>query len=585
MTTQAVELELLRAAAGEISAAAWGTGTAVAADWAGRLGMSKGTLLRKLKDHGLYDSGRKTRSDKGRLSISEDVALQAAGMMLLGTRNNDKKNFLAEAAADVLYANGKGRVDATTGEIVKPAASTLRRAMRHYRCHPDQLSASDPAMPVAYKHPNQCWQVDSSVCVLFYAPGGGIKGIQLLDDAEVYKNKLDAIARVQADLCLRWMAWEPYSGAYYVGYQAGHESALGYIDFMIEAMQDRGDPFRGVPFSVYLDKGASARAEIARNWHERLGIEVKTHKVKNSRAKGGVEGMHNIWERLFESRLFMWQPESIEALNAKANMVRLAHCSSKEHSRHGKTRFAVMQAITAAQYRPAPSPELLRELVTTNVQTRTPDNYLCITYSMRRGAGSQTYRLHQVPGVIPGEPVRVVVNPYREPAVDVLMAGPDGTDVAYTVMPVERDAGGYMVGANVWGEEIKSLPRNDAARQLERVMSAAFGVPTREEAERERKARANAYEGVIQPFADYEAVPVPAFISKRGTAQEIAVTPREEPPVALPEAVRKAKAAGVTDPGLYARWSSEFGSEVPQAALDAEIAAFRSTHPNLRASA
>lgn len=80
MTTQAVELELLRAAAAELSAAAWGTGTAIAEDWAKRLSISKGTLLKRLKTLGFYDSGRKTRADKGKLSISEDVALQAAGL-------------------------------------------------------------------------------------------------------------------------------------------------------------------------------------------------------------------------------------------------------------------------------------------------------------------------------------------------------------------------------------------------------------------------------------------------------------------------------------------------------------------------
>lgn len=584
MSTQAVELELLRAAAAEISAAAWGTGTAVAEDWASRLGMSKGTLLRKLKDQGFYDSGRKPRADKGKLSVPEDVALHAAGLMLLGTRAHGKRNMHVDATADVLFANGKGRVDASTGEIIKPSANTLARAMRAYRCHPDQLAASNPAMPMAFKHPNQCWQIDSSVCVLFYAPGGGIKGIKLLDDTEVYKNKPDAIAKVQADLCLRWMAICPYSGAYYVGYQAGHESSLGYIDFMVDAMQDRGDPFRGVPWAVYLDKGAAARAAIARNWHERLGIEVVTHKVKNSRAKGVVEGMHNIWEGLFESRLFMWQPTSIAELNAKANMVRMAHCSSKEHSRHGRTRFAMMQTITAEQYRQAPAPELLRDLVTTDVETRVPDNEKCITYALKRG-DSQTYWLNQVPGVLPGHAVRVVANPYRYPAIDVLVAGADGADVAYTVMPAERDNAGYMVGANVWGEEIKSHAKTDAARQLERIYQAAYGVPTREEAERERKSR-EAYEGEIKPFADYEAVAVPTWMPKRGTAHDVAATPRELPPVALPDAVRAARAAGVSDPGLYARWSAEFGAEVPQAALDAEIAAAVPAKPtHLRASA
>ena len=81
------ELELLRAAAAELSAAAWGTGTAIADDWAKRMSISKGTLLKRLKTLGFYDSGRKPRADKGKLSISEDVALQAAGLMLLGTRS------------------------------------------------------------------------------------------------------------------------------------------------------------------------------------------------------------------------------------------------------------------------------------------------------------------------------------------------------------------------------------------------------------------------------------------------------------------------------------------------------------------
>ena len=222
--------------------------------------------------------------------------------------------------------------------------------------------------------------------------------------------------------------------------------------------------------------------------------------------------------------------------------------------------------------------------MTTNVETRTPDNYKCITYALKRGA-SQTYWLNQVPGVLPGHAVRVVANPYRYPAIDVLVAGADGADVAYTVMPAERDNAGYMVGANMWGEEIKSHAKTDAARQLERIYQAAYGVPTREEAERERKGR-EAFEADIKPFADYEAVAVPTWMPKRGTAQDVAATPRELPPVALPDAVRAARSAGVSDPGLYARWSAEFDAEVPQSALDAEIAAVVPAKPtHLRASA
>lgn len=585
MTTQAVELELLRAAAAELSAAAWGTGTAIADDWAKRMSISKGTLLKRLKTLGFYDSGRKPRADKGKLSISEDVALQAAGLMLLGTRANGKRNFHADKAADLLFANGKGRVDTETGEVIKPSRTTLTRAMRHYRCHLDQLEAPHPAIPMSTKHPNQLWQVDSSVCVLFYAPGGGIKGVKMLDKTEIYKNKLDAIAEVQNDLCIRWIAWDHYSGAYYVEYQAGHESALGYVDFMVNAMQNRGEPFHGVPFHIYMDKGSAARAAFAKVWHKNMGIDVKTHKVKQSRSKGGVEGMHDIWEGVFESRLFMWLPPSIEALNAKAHSARRAHCSSMEHSRHHQTRYAMWQRIPADKLRLAPSPELMRELVTTGEQTRIPDNYLYITYSLK-SFGSQTYRLHNVPGVIPGEAVRVRVNPYRLPSIDVVMTGQDGQDTAYTVAPVERDEAGFDVSGNVWGEEIRALPKTDVERRLEQIYRAAYGVPTREEADRERKSR-NAFEGDINPFADFEAVQVPTYLPKRGGASDVQAMPRELPPVALPDAVRQAKAAGVADPSLYARWSAEHGAEVPQAVLDAEIAAARTAIPNtnLRASA
>lgn len=578
MSAQVVELELLRAAAAEISAAAWGTGTAVAEDWAKRMGMAKSTLLRKLKDLGFYDSGRKPRADKGKLSVAEDVALQAAGQIHLATRATGKRNLSMKATAELLGANGKGRVDKATGEIVQPAPSTLARAMRAYRCHPDQLAAGHAALAMRSKHPNHVWQIDSSVCVLFYAPNGGIRSI---DDTEVYKNKPDNLAKVQADLCIRWLVTDHYSNAYFVRYYAGHEDAMGFINFLIEAMQDRGEPFHGVPHMLIMDKGSAGRAATARNLLKRLGIDVREHAVKNSRAKGSVEGGHNVWENTFESRLFMWLPDSIEALNAKADSVRRAHCTSATHSRHGQARYAMWQRITAEQLRLAPSVDLLRELVTTGEQTREVNNQLLISYATKTH-GSNTYYLANVPGVEAGDTVRVVVNPYRAPAVDVLIQGEDGADKAYTVLPAEKDEAGFFIHGNTWGDEIKALPKSQSERQLEKVHMAAYGVPTKAEADAERKARANAYEGQLNPFADFDAVAVPTFMPKRGTEHKVTTASVTLPGLQLPDAVRKARAGGVTDPGLYARWAAEFGTEVPQAALDAEIEALHGAAPQTR---
>lgn len=584
MSAQVVKLELLRAAGAEIAAAAWGTGTAVAEDWATRLGMAKSTLLKKLKEHGFYDSGRKPRADKGRLSVPEEVALQAAGMIHLGTRANGKRNFAISATAELLASNGKGRIDPATGEVVKPAASTLARAMRAYNCHPDQLAAGHPALAMRSLHPNHVWEVDSSVAVLFYAPGGGIRKIEILDDSEVYKNKPDAIARVQADLCIRWIMIDHRSGAYLTRYFAGHEDAMGFINFFIEASQNRGEPFHGVPKILVMDKGSAGRAKMARNLLKRLDVQVIEHAVKNSRAKGAVEGMHNIWEGVFESRLFMWLPDSIDALNAKADLVRRAHCSGKKHSRHGLTRYGMWQRITAEQLRLAPSIELMRELVTGGEQTRKVDDELMISFKVA-GFGSNAYWLASVPGVKPRDTVRVVVNPYRAPAIDVLMTATDGTETAYTVEPAQRDDAGFFTHGNVWGEDIRALPKSDSERQLERIYTAAYGVPTRAEAEQERKARKDAYDGQVNPFADFEAVPVPSYLPKRGTEHAITTSARELPPLSTPEAVRQIRAAGGTDPNLYTRLTAEYGAEVPASVVADEIAAVQPASLKTRASA
>lgn len=577
-----VELELLRELAGRLKEAGHRERGAIMLDAAARLGKSKATLYARLKAAGLYDAGRRQRSDAGKLSVSEDVALAAAGLIHHGTRANGKRNFKIGAAADLLHAQGMGRVDETTGEVVKPSPTTFRRAMRAYNCHPDQLSAGHAAVHIKYAHPNQVWQIDSSVAVLFYAPGGGIRGVELLDDADVYKNKPGAMRRVQDDLCIRWMMTDPYSGAYFVRYYAGHEDSMGFVEFLIEAMQCRGEPLHGVPLNLVLDKGSAGRAAHARRLLKQLGVTVHEHAVKNSRAKGSVEGMHNIWERVFESRLFMWLPENIAALNARADQVRAAHCSKATHSRHGLTRWGMWQRIAAEQLRLAPSVELLRGEVAGKDETRQVNDQLTISFAVK-GHGSRTYYVGGVPGVQIGERVTVRVNMYRAPAIDLVMRDADGAERLYTIAPAEKDAGGYFDFGVAFGE-YKALPKSTAERQLERINQAAYGVPSALEVATARKARENAYEGTLNPFADFDAVTVPTYLPKRGTDHPMEVAARELPPVATPDAVRRLKSAGDTRPDLYALLIAEHGAEVPAAWLDAQLVALQGGADGRKAS-
>lgn len=310
----------------------------------------------------------------------------------------------------------------------------------------------------------------------------------------------------------------------------------------------------------------------------RLGVKVILHERKNSRAKGGVEGGHNRWETVFESRLALWQPANLDELNARADMVRRAHCSQKIHTRHRMTRYAAWLKIREEQLRLAPSIELCRELVTTGEQERTVTDQLLISFAVT-GYGSQTYDLRHIPGVAIRTKVRVVVNSYRAPAIDVLMRGEDGTDVAYTVEPAARDAFGFLEAGNVWGEEIRGLPESAAEKQLKKINTMAYGVPTQAEAEAARKARQNAFEGEIKPFADFEQAVVPQYIPRRGSEHAISAAARELPPVPLVEAVRQLKANGDTRPNLYALLQAEFGDSVPASAQFDAIEQLRATAP------
>lgn len=566
-----VELDLLRELAGRLKAAVHRERGTIMLDAAMHMGKSKATLYARLKDLGLYESGRKQRSDAGKLSVSEDVALAAAGLIHHGTRANGKRNFKVGAAADLLHAQGLGRVVDATGEVVKPSATTFRRAMRAYNCHPDQLSAGHAAVHIKYKHPNQVWQIDSSVAVLFYAPGGGIRGVELLDDTEVYKNKPGAMKRVQDDLCIRWMMTDPFSGAYFVRYFAGHEDSMGFIEFLIEAMQCRSEPMHGVPLNLVMDKGSAGRSAPARRLLKQLGIKVHEHAVKKSRAKGSVEGMHNIWEQVFESRLFMWLPENIGALNARADMVRAAHSSKDIHSRHRLTRWGMWQRITADQLRLAPSVELMRDQVAGKDETRLVDDQLTISFAVK-GHGSRTYYVGSVPGVQIRERVTVRVNMYRAPSIDVVMCDAEGAERLYTIAPAEKDAGGYFDHGVEFGE-YKALPKSTSEQQLDRINQAAYGVPTVQEVSTARKARANAYEGTLNPFADFDAVTVPTYLPKRGIDHPMETAARELPPVATPDAVRRMKAAGDSRTDLYTQLIAEHGAEVPADWLEMQIAA------------
>nr|DAT06915.1 MAG TPA: Sigma 54 modulation/S30EA ribosomal protein C terminus [Caudoviricetes sp.] len=91
-------------------------------------------------------------------------------------RRNGKRLMSVKQAVEMLRANGKieaARIDEETGEVSPLSENTITRALREYKLHPDQLLQPDPVSRMKSEHPNHCWQIDPSLCVLYYLPRHG----------------------------------------------------------------------------------------------------------------------------------------------------------------------------------------------------------------------------------------------------------------------------------------------------------------------------------------------------------------------------------------------------------------------------
>ncbi|HAD4388910.1 TPA_asm: glutaminase [Salmonella enterica subsp. enterica serovar Typhi str. CT18] len=227
------------------------------------LGMSRATLLRRLKEVSVTDK-RKKRADAGRSALTRDEAALISATLREATRKNGKRLYSIADAVETLRANGfisAGRTDETTGEFFPLSEDAISRALRNYGLHPEQLDAPAPYTEVASLHPNHVWQIDASLCTLYYLSNGH-KGLQVMDSAKFYKNKPANLARIASDRVWSYEITDHASGWIYVEYVTGAESGENLCSVLINAMQERGgaDVLHGVPKILYLDPGSANTA-------------------------------------------------------------------------------------------------------------------------------------------------------------------------------------------------------------------------------------------------------------------------------------------------------------------------------------
>lgn len=512
-----------------------------------QLGISLPTLHRYLGALSVRPA-RRQRADAGDCTLSAEEARIISGMLMESMRKNNKRLLSIGQAVEVLRANGAvvaARLDDDTGELVPLSDAAIARALRAYSLHPDQLTRAAPSVELQSLHPNHVWQIDASLCVLYYLRGAGTQqGLQVMPREVFYKNKPGNLARIESERVWSYEVTDHYSGAIFVHYVLGAESAANLADSFIACTQLRdGCPWHGVPRILMMDMGSANTSGAFKNLARRLDVQLIAHAPGNARATGQVEKARDIIETSFESALKLKPVGSLEELNAMGLKWANWYNGTKTHSRHGMTRYTAWMRITAEQLRTAPAPELMRELLTHAPEQRKVSVTLTVSF------GGREFDVSAVPGVMVGEKLAISHNVWSPGDSATVVELVDGAEVLHAVPQVQRNDIGFRADANVIGEDYKRRADTALQTNAKAIERLAMDAETDTEAEADRKAKTVPFGGRIDPFKgqDAEAAALPAYLPKRSTPQPLATTLAPEP-APKPSAFEVARALQVQAP-------------------------------------
>lgn len=538
------------------------------------LGMSRATLARKIKKIAVM-APRKRRSDAGQSALTLDEAKLISAALMETTRKNDKRLYSIKDAVTMLRANNAIRaefLDTETGELRPLSESTIHRALRMYGLHPDQLLAPAPVTELASRHPNHVWQIDASLCTLYYL-GNGAKGLQGMEGQVYYKNKPGNLERVSANRVWRYVVTDHASGWVYVEYVLGAESGENLCSVFINAMQERGgaDMMHGCPVMIVTDPGAAMTGALFRNLCRALGISLVINAVGNARAKGQVENANNLVETKFEPGLKLRPVASLDELNTLAKAWRENFNATEIHRRHGQSRSQVWMTIRADQLIKAPSVEVCRELAVAEPESRKVSPKLTVSFHGRE------YDVSTVPGVMVGEKVMVTRNPWRDDAAQVVLVGEDGRDVFHVVHEVFKDELGFSEKAAVFGESYKRHADTPAQTALKDIEQLVTGTDSQAAAEAARKAKSLPFGGQLDPYKHIDDATLPTYLPRRGTAHDLVAPKVELPPLSHVDAAKQIKPRVESAGGEWTadrfRWLQQrYPAGVPQDQLDTIVA-------------
>jgi transposase InsO family protein len=577
-----IRMEIIHAAARELSVSEHGQKGQIIERAARLAGLSvprTHTLVRQANGLLGLAKPRKRRCDAGETAVTEDDLVKISGAMRVAQRAG-KWMLSAGDAIDMLHASGQLSATLSPGRI---------HAIMHQRgMHPTQLAAPAPAVRMRVEHPNAVWQIDASVCVLYYTPQGEM--LLLEEDGVHYKNKLGNYTKVMNELLTRFVGTDPASGCIATRFYTGGETTENALNFLMWMMTQRTSPdgqpmpLHGVPYALYTDQGSCFKSAAFANFCTAMDIKQTRHAPRNSRATGHVENGQNLTERGLESRLRFMDPQTITmaSLNDMAELWMHAFNSARVMRRHGMPRYAAWGLITTEQLRIAPPMDIMQALPATMAKTRQVSDDMLVSFAFK-GLGSHDYDVRYVPGISPRSQVYVTVNPLAYPAVRVGAVDRDtGEIVWHQVEPVQRNRLGYDVAAPVMGQGYHAMPETTADVWRKKIAAQAYATPdgpaTVEQADKARRNKQAPYLGQFDPLADLKAAQVPTYLPRKGVAHAAAAPTVEAARLSVAEACKRLKLElkEAYDAGTYAWLTQSYGSAgVPAEAVQALIAQHR----------
>lgn len=532
MATPADRRDELKRIALALDGAGHGARRRLADDAAASLGISTATLYRQLERLVGWDSGRRTRADKGFTRQAAETVNFVAAAKKVAVRQNGKETLPTAVAMSIADA---------AGMPISVSEGRFNQLMRDRRLDTKTQAQDSPAVGMRSLHPNHVHQVDPSLCLVYYDRGQQV----VIRDDELYKNKLSKLAELRNKVW-RYVLTDHTSGTVIPFYiSAKGESQKNLFEFLMNAWaKHEGRPFHGVPKMLMMDPGSANTAHSIRNLLRSLQCELQVNKPRNARAKGSVENAQQIVETHFESRLRFRPATSVEEMNAaafawanayNANLIPRVDSRLKRDGVVPQARYDLWLRIRADELRVLPQRALCLNLLLGAKAERKVTPKLTITYKHPQSERTSQYDLSGLPAICAGDVVEVWPMVYGRSLITIRVERYDGEALEYRLEPIgDLDEYGFRMSAPVFGQSFHSHKDTDAVVASKALDRLAYGDRPVDEIQRAKDRNA-------QPFAhfnggrgvdslDYlKSIQAPTYLPRKGEVIDVPQAKTETP--------------------------------------------------------